>query len=87
MPHQNVPQTSNKRIKNTTNINESKHHIKLLQTLRKKRTSRGPVEKAKAAVEVANLELKMVMRYLEAPWQTSHAFSDHFRIILGPGSL
>jgi hypothetical protein len=45
------------------------------------------VEKAKAAVEVANLELKMVMRYLEAPWQTSHAFSDHFRIIFGPGSL
>ena len=65
-----------RRIFNTRNYNKtsSKHHqniITLLQTLRKWRTARGPVEKAKGAVEVANIELKMVMRYLEAPRQAS----------------
>lgn len=43
----------------------------------------GPVEKAKAAVEVANLELKMVMRYLEAQAKAERIPEEDMNILKG----
>lgn len=43
----------------------------------------GPVEKAKAAVEVANIELKMVMRYLEAQAKAEKIPEEDMNILKG----
>lgn len=43
----------------------------------------GPVEKAKGAVEVANIELKMVMRYLEAQAKAEKIPEEDMNILKG----